>query len=207
MRSGEQTAERGLALRTRAFLALAAGVLAISFTAIFTKWAAVPGPIAAMYRMGIAAIVLSIPFLRHFRHLPRTTYPSLSWGVFGGLWFAANLGLLNSALRLTSAANATLLDNTAPIWVGLGAMVFFRERLGLRYWTGLALALLGAAIVMGMRFSAGLVVRRGDALAFVGALFYAGYLLNTQRGRTELDPITYPWLVAVAAARSITWST
>ena len=51
-----------------------------------------------------------------------------------GLHF--NLGLLSSALLRTSAANATLLDNTAPIWVGLGALIFFHEKLGRRYWAG-----------------------------------------------------------------------
>ena len=104
-------------------------MLCISFTAIFTKWAGVPGPVAAALRMTVATVVLAIPFAWHLRRagLPRA---GVRWGVMGGLWFAINLGMLSSALLLTSAANATLMDNTAPIWVGLGALVFFREKLG-----------------------------------------------------------------------------
>jgi drug/metabolite transporter (DMT)-like permease len=97
-----------------AYAALIAGVLCISFTAIFTKLAHVPGPVAAAYRMTIATAVLTLPLAWHIHRVgkPRT---GVRWGVTGGLWFALNLGLLSSALLRTSAANATLLDNTAPI--------------------------------------------------------------------------------------------
>jgi drug/metabolite transporter (DMT)-like permease len=183
-----------------AYLALAAGVLCISFTAILTKWAGAPGPVAAAWRMIVATVVLAPPFIRQTRRWSPQTRKAVPWGMMGGLWFAVNLGMLNSALMLTSAANATLLDNTAPIWVGLGALILFREQLRRRYWAGLALALLGAAVVTGFNPAAGITLRPGDALAFTGALFYAGYLLNTQRGRRDLDSLSYLWLVAATAA-------
>jgi len=125
------------------------------------------------------------------------------WGIFGGIWFALNLGLLSSALLRTSAATATLLDNTAPVWVGLGALIFFHEKLGRRYWAGLVLALAGAAVVTGFRLSAGVSLNSGDVMAFVGAVFYAGYLLNTQRARRDLDSLTYLWLVAITAGLAL----
>ena len=187
----------------RAYFALAAGVLCISFTAIFTKWASVPGPVSATLRMAIATVVLAIPFAAQRRKSSAPSPRHLIWGVFGGLWFATNLVILNSALLLTSAATATLLDNTAPIWVGLGAVLLFREQLKLRYWAGLVLALGGAAVVTG--FSPGSEVRPGpgEVMAFGGAIFYAGYLLNTQRARRSLDTVTYLWLVAATAAVSL----
>jgi drug/metabolite transporter (DMT)-like permease len=96
-----------------------------------------------------------------------------------------------------------LLDNTAPIWVGLGALLLFKEKLGLRYWIGLALALAGAAVVTGFNPSAGFRFQPGDALAFVGALFYAGYLLNTQRARRNLSALSYVWLICVTATAAL----
>lgn len=194
---------RATAHPATAYLALAAGVLCISFTAIFTKWAGVPGPVAASIRMMVATVVLLIPLALHLR---RTGAPraGVRFGVLGGLWFGINLGMLSSALLLTSAANATLMDNTAPVWVGLGALVFFREKLGRRYWAGLALALTGAAVVSGFRLAAGVRLNGGDALAFGGAVFYAGYLLNTQRARQDLSSLTYLWLVAATAAIALT---
>jgi drug/metabolite transporter (DMT)-like permease len=150
--------------------------------------------------MTVAAAVLSVPFVRQQRRWSPAARREARWGVLGGLWFALNLGMLNTALLLTSAANATLLDNTAPIWVGIGAALLFRERLRPRYWLGLALALGGAAVVTGFNPLAGLTLNSGDALAFTGALFYAGYLLTTQRARRHLDTLSYLWLVAATAA-------
>jgi drug/metabolite transporter (DMT)-like permease len=182
-----------------AYTALLVGVICISFTAIFTKWAAMPGPVAAVYRMAIATAVLTVPFLRHRRHSGSLFPAGARWGVLGGLSFALNLGLLNSALLLTSAATATLLDNTAPIWVGIGAMALFGERLRWRYWAGLGLALIGAAVVTGFNPIAGFQLSSGDALAAFGAIFYATYLLVTQRARTQLDTLSYLWLIAATA--------
>jgi drug/metabolite transporter (DMT)-like permease len=150
--------------------------------------------------MLVATIVLAVPFMREARRWTAKERAGVKWGVMGGLWFAINLALLNSALLLTSAANATLLDNTAPIWVGLGALFLFKEQLRGRYWIGLALALAGAAVVTGFNPAAGIRLQPGDALAFTGALFYAGYLLNTQRARRNLSGLSYAWIIAFAAA-------
>ncbi len=188
----------------RAYLALVVGMLCISFTAIFTKWAHVPGPVSAAWRMTIAAIVLAVPFIRQARRWTPATRTHVPWGIAGGLSFGLNLGLLNTALLLTSAATATLLDNTAPIWVGIGAMLVFGERLKGRYWAGLALALTGAAVVTGFNPAAGFVPNRGDAIAFGGATFYATYLLVTQRGRRNLDSLSYLWLVVATSAVALT---
>ena len=188
----------------RAYLALVVGMLCISFTAIFTKWAHVPGPVSAAWRMTIAAVVLAVPFIRQARRWTPAARSGVPWGIAGGLSFGLNLGLLNTALLLTSAATATLLDNTAPIWVGIGAMLVFGERLKGRYWAGLALALTGAAVVTGFNPAAGFVPNRGDAIAFGGATFYATYLLVTQRGRRNLDSLSYLWLVVATAAIALT---
>ena len=137
---------------------------------------------------------------RRWTHKERA---GVKWGMMGGLWFAINLALLNSALLLTSAANATLLDNTAPIWVGLGALFLFKENLRGKYWIGLALALTGAAVVTGFNPAAGIRLQAGDALAFTGAFFYAGYLLNTQRARRNLSGLSYAWIIAATAAAAL----
>jgi drug/metabolite transporter (DMT)-like permease len=179
-------------------------MLCISFTAIFTKWANVPGPVSAAWRMTIAGIVLAVPFIRQARRWTPAVRAGVPWGIAGGLSFALNLGLLNTALLLTSAATATLLDNTAPIWVGIGAMLVFGERLKARYWAGLVLALTGAAVVTGFNPATGFVPNRGDAIAFGGATFYATYLLVTQRGRRNLDSLSYLWLVVATSAVALT---
>jgi drug/metabolite transporter (DMT)-like permease len=184
----------------RAYLALVVGVMCISFTAIFTKWAGMPGPVAATWRMTVATLALAVPFALNRRRCGRLQIRDAALGAVGGLWLGVNLAMLNSALLLTAAASATLLDNMAPVWVGLGAMVFFHERLRGRYWAGLGVALAGAAVVTGFNPAALAAVNRGDLLAFAGSTCYAGYLLVTQRGRRDLDALSYLWLVVVSAS-------
>ena len=118
-----------------AYLALAAGILCIGFSAIFVKLAGVPGPVSAFYRILIAGMVILPWWLFRGSSLPsrRDLFLTLAGGVF----FALDLALWNTSLLLTSAATATLLANNAPLWVGLGAVFLFRERLSLYYWLGL----------------------------------------------------------------------
>ncbi len=203
--TGDAAAATGLpasARPARAYLALIGGVMCIGFTAIFTKWAAVPGPAAAALRMSIATLLLGGPFLWQLRRrrLPRA---GIRPAVLAGLWVGINLAFLNSALLLTSAATATLLDNMAPIWVGLGAMLLLKERLRARYWLGLVLALAGAGVVTGFQPGAILSLNHGDLLAFAGSVFYAGYLLITQRARRDLDALSCLWVTVATAAVSL----
>jgi drug/metabolite transporter (DMT)-like permease len=195
-----QTADQ--ARPARAFLALIGGVMCIGFTAIFTKWAAVPGPAAAAIRMSLATVLLGVPFVWRLRHHPLPRKGILP-AMLGGLFVGINLGFLNSALLLTSAATATLLDNMAPVWVGLGAMLMFKERLRGRYWLGLAIALVGAAVVTGFQPGAVRTISQGDLLAFVGSVFYAGYLLITQRVRQDIDALSCLWIAVATAAVSL----
>ena len=54
------------------YLALVVGLVCLSTSGIFVRWAGVPGPVAAVYRTLTAITVLLIPFgLRAGRLAPR----------------------------------------------------------------------------------------------------------------------------------------
>ena len=90
--------------------------------------------------------------------------------------------------------------NTAPVWVGLGSMVLYRSKLGSKYWSGLALALLGAVIVLGLDWSAELQTGLGTLLGAIAAMFYGGYYLVTQKGRRYLNTIQYFFITTTTSA-------
>lgn len=172
-----------------AYLALAFGVVCIGFSAIFVRFAGVPGPVSAFYRILIASIVI-VPWWLH----RRTKWPShvdLVLTLAGGVFFALDLILWNTSVMLTSATNATLLANNAPLWVGIGALVLFRERLSTRYWAGLAIALTGITILVGIGTWMQLRLSRGDMLAIGASFFYAAYLLTAQQARVRIDTSTF----------------
>ena len=50
--------------RLRVYLAMGLGIVCIALSAIFTREAGIPGTVSAFYRVGIAVVVLAIPFGR-----------------------------------------------------------------------------------------------------------------------------------------------
>ena len=83
--------------------------------------------------------------------------------------------------------------------MALFALFILREKLRGSFWVGLALALSGAALVMGSDFLRHPTLGIGDLMASTAAIFYASYQLTTQRGRKHIDPLRYTWLVGVSA--------
>ncbi len=186
----------------RAYAALAVGVLCIGCSAIFVKLAGIPGPASAFYRMLISGAAL-IPW----RLAKGGAWPSRKLVILiaaGGLFYALDLALWNTSLLLTSAAAATLLANNAPLWVGLGALFLFREKLTSGYWTGLCVALAGMALLMGLDAWRHLSFNLGELLAIGASVAYAAYLLTTQRARAHVDTLTFMTVSAIASI-AILW--
>lgn len=181
------------------YIALAIGITALSLSAMFVRWSDAPGPMTGFYRVLISTFFLTPFFLRQQKTLEPIDKKYLAIPLIAGIFTAFDFAFWNSSLKYTTAANATLLGNTSPLWVALFALFFFREKLRGIFWMGLALALAGAALVMGSDFLTHPTLGIGDLMASIAAIFYASYQLTTQRGRRHIDPFRYMWLVGVSA--------
>ncbi len=181
------------------YIALAIGITALSLSAMFVRWSDAPGPMTGFYRVLISTFFLTPFFLRQQKTLEPIDKKYLAIPLIAGIFTAFDFAFWNSSLKYTTAANATLLGNTSPLWVALFALFFFREKLRGIFWVGLTLALAGAALVMGSDFLTHPSLGVGDLMASIAAIFYASYQLTTQRGRRHIDPFRYMWLVGVSA--------
>lgn len=177
--------------RLHVYPVLTFGIVCIALSAIFTRWADVPGTVSALYRVAIAEIVLAVPFARTLAR-GQVARDRRVWllALGAGVFFALDLGLWNTSLFLTPVANATLLGNDAPLLVSLGALIFFHERLRGVYWVGLALALTGMGIIVGKDILAHSQLGGGDLLAMAAGTAYAGYLLLIQRIRERMSTLS-----------------
>jgi drug/metabolite transporter (DMT)-like permease len=188
------------------YAALAVGVLSLSMSGIFVRWSQAAGPVTSFYRMSLAALLLLPVMAWHWRrqeYWRRGQRPQMRWLIFpiiGGVFTALDHGTWSSAIGYTRVANATLLNNIAPLWVALFAALVWRERLRGRFWLGLAITLAGAAAVLGADLRLAPDLTRGNLLAVLSSAFYAGYFIVTQMGRRKVDVLNYIWLVAVFAA-------
>ncbi|HRJ75809.1 MAG TPA: DMT family transporter, partial [Anaerolineales bacterium] len=181
------------------YIALAVGITALSLSAMFVRWADAPGPVTGFYRVSIATILFLPFFIQRQRTLPPLQMKWVWFPLLAGLFTALDFATWNTSVQYTTAAKATLLGNTSPLWVALIALIFFREKLRGTFWIGLLLSLAGATLVVGANFAEDLSINIGDALASTAAIFYALYQIITQRGRKYLDPFRYTWFVGVSA--------
>lgn len=167
--------------------ALAAGVVAIAWSAIFVRWTHMPGVASAFYRMFFASLVLCGVLVFSKATLASVDRSTIGVAVLSGVFFAGDVGLFNTAVLHTSAGSATFLANNAPVLVGLLTWAITRRLPSRRFWTALAIALAGAWLIVaadarhaGREWSA-------DLLAVMASVCFALYLLTTERLRKNVD--------------------
>lgn len=184
----------------KANIALGIGVLALSFSAMFVRWADAPGPVTAFYRMFFSIFML-LPFaLPHIKHSTAVKSKNVLFPLMAGAFTALDLALWTTALSYTTAANATLLGNTAPLWVALGTWLVFGKRLSNRFWRGLAITLMGAVLIMGTDFILHPRFGIGDVMAMLTGFFYGCYFLITEKSRIYFNSILHIWFVGIGAS-------
>lgn len=199
-RCKEQKNESGHGSKTRAYAALICSIFAIGFAPIMLRAAHAPGPISTFYRMLTAVVIMAWPFYRQVKSKAPFARRSIMLAVLGGLFFSLDLVFWSTGVMLSGAGMPTLLSNTAPIWVGLGAMLFFRERLSTRFWGGVMLALVGAGIILGFNPLNIHEIESGSLFGLISGVFYAAYFLVTQHTRKGLTSLAYFWIAACSTA-------
>ena len=188
----------------QALAALIIGAITIGFSPIFVRLSET-GPIAtAFWRMGIALPFWWVgktwyeqrPLVQKRPYSPRDILLLAGAGAF----FTADLSLWHTALGYTSVANATLLPNFFPVFVTLGAWLFFRQRVTRVFLGGMVVALIGAVLLIGTNAGMSKQTLLGDMLALSTAVVYAGYFLTVSRLRQRFSAFAIMTWVAVFAS-------
>jgi len=165
------------------------GILCISWSAIFVKLTDVSGLSSAFYRMFIGFIGVLPIWL--FRKRSLIGWKPASVAVVCGVIFACDIAVWNISILMTKAAISTLIANLAPVWVGIGAILFLKEKPGRIFWIGTAIALFGVSVIVGINQIYHSRLNAGHFLAILASLFYAFYLLIMRKGRQKLDTVTF----------------
>lgn len=184
-------------VRVQLVAVLTVAVLGISSSAVLVRGMEA-GPLAiAAWRCAFAAVLLS-PALRSAerRPVPRDLAALGVAGVFLGLHF----GTWFASIGHTTILRSTVLVAMVPVWTGVleWSLLGVRPRRG--FWAGIALALLGVALMgAGGSGSAGW---RGDLEASVAAVLWAVYLLIVRSVRARVDVGSLMAVVCAAASVS-----
>jgi len=184
-----------------AYLALVTGIFSIGLSPLLLKWANAPGVVSSFYRMGFGAALMLVPFgfqiLSKRIKLPRR---GVMFAIAGGFFFSIDMFLWSTGVMISDPAIPTLLANTAPLWVGLGSLIVFKESLSHRFWIGLVTALVGAGLVLSINMNKAPEFGLGALYGLLAAIFYGAFYLASQRGREHLDTLSYFWISTTAAS-------
>lgn len=96
-------------------------------------------------------------------------------------------------VQVSSAAFASILMYTSPVWVTLLSMIFFKEKMNRSKWIALVMALAGCALVSGLMGGAGAVSVQGILLGLGSGI---GYGLYSIFGRFALNRGYHPMTVS-----------
>ncbi len=197
--------EQHRSARTSAYLALAAAIAGIAWSAILVRWAGIPGAASAFYRVLIAgAVLLPLTIARGTR--ARSTWRASTVAVAGGVFFALDIALWNTSVMHTGAAVASILGNNTPVFVGILSWLALRKRPQASFWVGLSLAVAGCLTIMIGPAHAGSapITTYGNLMAVGGSFFFAAYLVTTERVRRDMDTLTFNTL-AITGSIATLW--
>ena len=100
----------------------------------------------------------------------------------------------------TQAAIASLLGNLTPVFVGLISWIVLARRPRDRSGSEWSLSLIGCVRrqrASDTKCAAGSLI--GDVMAIVASVFFAAYLLTTERVRVSMDTLTFNTLAIVGS--------
>ena len=174
------------------YLGLLVATIAVSFSAILIKESSAPPVVLAAYRLGITTLLLA-PSLLGFRWRHLISLTQRQWGLMAaaGALLALHFAFWTASLSYTSVASSVLFVSVHPAFVAAASWVLLQERLRPRAVFGIALTLLGSAVIAWGDVRLSGQALRGDGLAILGAVVFAGYLLIGRTVRPQLDNLSY----------------
>lgn len=171
---------------------LIVSVCAVSTGAIFARLADAPAVVIAVYRVGLALLLLT-PFTwwQSGDELRRLSRHDILLALASGLFLAAHFATWITSLEYTSVANSVVLVNTIPLWVGLMMPIVTGVGIGRTMLLCIFLSTTGSFIMCAVDFHMSSAQLGGDMLALIGALCAAFYLLLGKTLRQRLSLLAY----------------
>jgi len=169
------------------------GVIAVSTGAIFAKFASeVPAITLSAYRLSIPTLIfLPFAWFTLKKEIINLDVRTCIMGILSGAALAGHFTAWITSLDYTSIARSLVFVNTTPLWIVIFAPFITGERITRPMLIGIAVSMVGIAL-MGFKGDIhGSDVFKGDALALAGGACLAMYLMLGNRIRKKLSLFPY----------------
>ncbi len=175
---------------TRGRWLIVAAAFLWSLAGVFIKFLDVPPLTIVFYRSLFAGLVFT-PFLR------RNGWSISAPILISALTYTAAISAFVAANKLTTAANAIVLQYTAPIFVFLFSGLVLKEKIAKLNGFALAVSMIGVGMIS--LDSAGQPEMAGVLLALLSGLLFAAYMINLRR-TSEISPGYLTWINNIVCA-------
>ncbi|RQG91934.1 DMT family transporter [Natrarchaeobius chitinivorans] len=196
--------EWALREETTPYVALACAVFAASTSAILVRWSHAPSSVAAFYRvLFTTAMIAPVAVVWYRDEFARLSWSDLGFAIVAGIALAVHFAAWFESLNHTSVAASVTLVQTQPIFVALGAALVLGERVSRETVLGITIAIVGAGVMsLGDAGQAPIsdATAFGNALALLGAVTVAGYVLAGRSIRQRVSLFPYVTVVYTACA-------
>ena len=178
-----------------ALLALVAVTAVWGYTFVPMKDAVAVYPLFAFLavRFLIAAAVLAVPAAPRLRGLGRSGWVA---GTGLGLLLALGYALQTAGLERTTVSSAGFITGLYVVFTPILGLLLFRTRVGGAVWVGVALAVLGLALLSGVGAGGDPV---GDLLVLLGSAAYSLQIALMERYAPRYDPVAFTQTEMLAA--------
>jgi drug/metabolite transporter (DMT)-like permease len=184
---------------------LVVAVFAVGTSAILIRWSSAPSLVKAFYRVAFTVGLLApLVATRHGTDLRTLSRRDAVAAGVTGVALALHFATWFQSVEWTSVAASVTLVQAQPLFVAVGAALFLSERLTTRKLAGILVAVGGIVAMSAGEFATGALVGprplAGNALAVVGAVMAATYVLAGRSLRQRVSLVPYVTVVYAACA-------
>ena len=147
---------------------------------ILRRWTPIPSSLLALARAFIGMLFLLALTCAMKKTVDfDAVRKNAKYLLFAGIMLGFNWILLFEAYNYTTVATATLCYYMAPLFMILASRIFFKEKISVRKWICMAVALVGMVFVTGVA-DGGIRGGKGILLGLAAAVLYAWIVMNNK---------------------------
>jgi len=181
---------------------LLAGTIFTSLSSIIIRFSEAPALVISAYRMLFTCLMLFLPVMINNKDEFQTiSKKDFIMCIFSGIFLALHYASWISSIHMTTIANSTVLVACSPMFVALANYFIVKEKFTYKMIAGIVMSLAGTIIIaMGSSGGAKSSMMIGNTLAFLGAIFVAGYLVIGGIVRKNVSAGAYVFIVYLVSS-------
>lgn len=160
-------------------------ILSLSQAGVIAKWGAAPPEMMGFWRLLLASMVMLPIAIKYgdFNNLISKRSKDFRWVLVSAIFFFLHLWTYIYAAQNAPIANSMIIFSINPLFISLGAYLFFKEIMTFKLLLSFVFALSGVYLLIEPKLQS-LAHFNGELSAFASAIFFAFYILASKKART-----------------------